>query len=134
VSPSQAGTSERNLFGINHYARNCSYDVTSFIEKDVDLLDATFVSLLRHSSNLFVSKIVSGPLLATKNHSKGESITVQAQVCSHPLCQLTLILSPDGSLSLGDDEQPQLDPTKIYSVMTQLNYTLSELFTLLDRT
>ena len=134
TSPSQAGASERNLFGINHYAGNCSYDVTSFIEKDADLLDATFVSLLRHSSDSFVSKLVSGPSLATENHSKDESITVQAQVCSRPLRQPTPILSPDGSLSLGDDEQPQLDPTKIYSVTTQLNYTLSELYTLLDRT
>jgi len=134
ASPSQAGMSERNLFGINHYARNCSYDVTSFIEKDMDLLDATFVLLLCHSSNLFISKMVLGPSLAMKNHLKGESITVQAQVCLRPLRQLTLILSPDGSLLLGNDEQPQLDPTKIYSVTTQLNYMLLELFTLLDRT
>jgi len=56
ASPSQAGTSERNLFGINHYAGNCSYDVMSFIEKDADLLDATFVSLLCHSSDVCLSE------------------------------------------------------------------------------
>jgi len=47
ASPSQAGTSKWNLFSINHCTRNCSYDVTSFIEKDTNLvLDATFVLLL----------------------------------------------------------------------------------------
>ena len=134
ASPSQAGASERNLFGINHYAGNCSYDVTSFIEKDADLLDAAFVSLLRHSSDSFISRLVSGPSLAAEKHSKDESITVQAQVCSRPLRDPTPILSPDGSLPSGDDDHPQLDPAKIYSITTQLNYTLSELFTWLDRT
>ncbi|KAI6101709.1 glycosyltransferase family 2 protein [Pisolithus croceorrhizus] len=135
ASPSQAGASERNLFGVNHYWGSCSYDVTHFIEKDADVLDVAFVTLLRSSSDPFVAKLVSGPSLATEQHSKDESIAVQAQVSSRPLRQPSCITSPDGSVSpaTGDD-QSQLDPTKIYSVSTQLNFTLSELFAPLDRT
>jgi len=100
ASPSQAGTSKWNLFSINHCTRNCSYDVTSCIEKDIDLLDATFVSLLHHLSNSFVAKLVSGLSLATvENHLKDESIAVQAQVGLCSLYQPTPILSPDSSLS-----------------------------------
>ena len=84
--------------------------MTRFIEKDTDLLvvDATFVSLLHHLSNSFVDKLVSGLSLAMENHSKDESITVQAQVGLHSLRQPTPILSPDSLLSwsVGDNEQP----------------------------
>ncbi|KAG6332690.1 hypothetical protein ID866_6397 [Astraeus odoratus] len=131
---SQPGASERHLFGINHYAGNCSYDVSSFVEKDADLLDAAFVSLLRNSSDPFVAKLVSGPSLSTEKHSKDEAITVQAQVSSRPLRQPTPIILPDGSAPHVNDEQPQLDPAKIYPVSTQLNFTMSELFASLDRT
>lgn len=135
ASPSQAGTSERNLFGVNHYWGTCSYDVTHFIEKDADVLDVALVTLLRSSSDPFVAKLVSGPSLATEQHSKDESIAVQAQVSSRPLRQPTHITSPDASvLPATSDDQPQLDPTKIYSVFTQVNFTLSELFAPLDRT
>ncbi|KAH7887285.1 glycosyltransferase family 2 protein [Phlebopus sp. FC_14] len=133
-SPSQGGASERNLFGINHYAGNCSYDISSFIEKDSDILDSAFVSLLRNSSDSFVSKLVSGPSLAAEKHSKDEGITVQAQVLSRPLRQPTPIASPDGSVATTSEEHPHLDPTKIYPVSTQLNHTLSEVLTSLDRT
>ncbi|KAI6042199.1 glycosyltransferase family 2 protein [Pisolithus marmoratus] len=123
-----------HTFGINHYCGSCSYDVTHFVEKDADLLDAALVTLLRSSSDSFVTKLVSGPSLATEQHSKDESIAVQAQVSSRPPRQPTPITSLDGSVSpsTGDD-QPQLDPTKIYSASTQLNFTLSELFAPLDR-
>ena len=67
---------KRNLFGINHYAGSASYDVTQFIEKDSDLLDSAFVSLLRNSSDGFVSKLLSGPSLAAERHSKDDQIIV----------------------------------------------------------
>ena len=76
---------ECNLFGINHYAGSASYDVTHFVEKDSNLLDSAFVSLLRNSSDGYVSKLLSGPSLAAERHSKDDQIIVQAQVSSRPL-------------------------------------------------
>jgi chitin synthase len=125
---------DRNLFGINHYSGSATYDISKFIEKDSDLLDSAFVSLLRSSMDPFVSKLMSGPSLAAEKHSKDESIIVQAQVSSRPLRQPTPILTPDGSLPSTNDEHPRLDPGKTYPVTTQLNFTLSEVFSSLDRT
>ncbi|KAG8219096.1 glycosyltransferase family 2 protein [Butyriboletus roseoflavus] len=134
ASPSQGGESDRNLFGINHYAGSCSYDISSFIEKDSDILDSAFVSLLRNSSDAFVAKLLSGPSLAVEKHSKDETSIVQAQVSSRPLRQPTRIASPDGSAPLPNEEHPPLDLAKIYTVSTQLNYALSEIFASFDRT
>ena len=134
ASPSQGGEHDRRLFGINHYAGSCSYDISSFIEKDSDILDSAFVSLLRNSSDAFVAKLVSGPSLAVEKHSKDENSIVQAQVSSRPLRQLTRIASQDGSAPMPNEEHPPLDPTKIYTVSTQLNHALSEIFASFDRT
>lgn len=134
ASPGQGGENDRYLFGINHYAGNCSYDVSSFIEKDSDILDSAFVSMLRNSSDPFVAKLVCGPSLAAEKHSKDETCVVQAQVSSRPLRQPTRIASPDGSAPLPNEEHPPLDQTKIYPVSTQLNHTLSEIFASFDRT
>ena len=128
-TPSLGGVSEKSTFGINHYAGPCSYDVTQFIEKDSDLLDAGFVTLLRNSTESFVSKLVSGPSLATETHHQDPTIVVQAQVSSKPLRHPTAIVS--GSPS--QNEPNQLDPDKTYPITTQLNHTLSELFFALDR-
>ena len=97
AGPSQIGTSERNLFGINHYAGSWSYDITNFIEKDSDLLDPAFVTLLCNSSDGFMSKLVSGPSLAAERHSKDEGIIVQAQVSLRLLRSPTPITTSDGS-------------------------------------
>jgi chitin synthase len=121
----------RTSFGINHYAGPCTYDTTNFVEKDADLIDPAFVTLLRSSSDPFVAKLFSGPSLAAERHSKDENTIVQAQVSSRPLRGPTPIPYPDGSLP---EEHPRLDPTKIYPVTTQLNYTLSEMISCLDRT
>ena len=129
ASPSQGGENDRSLFGINHYAGSCSYDISSFIEKDSDILDSAFVSLLRNSSDAFMAKLVSGPSLAVEKHSKDGTSIVQAQVSSRPLRQPTRIASP-----LPNEEHPPLDPAKIHTVSTQLNYTLSEIFASFDRT
>ena len=124
---------ECNLFGINHYAGSASYDVTQFVEKDSDLLDSAFVSLLRNSSDGFVSKLLSGPSLAAERHSKDDQIIVQAQVLSRPLRNPSPVLSPNNTLPALQDEHPCPDPGKTYPVTTQLNFTLIEIFTSLER-
>lgn len=133
ASPTMAGASDKNLFGINHYAGSSTYDVTDFIEKDSDLLDSAFVSLLRNSTDGFVAKLLSGPSLAAEKHNMDENIIVQAQVSSRPLRQVTPVMSPDNTLPPASDEHPRLDPDKTYPVTAQLNYTLSEIFSNLDR-
>ncbi|TFK33275.1 glycosyltransferase family 2 protein [Crucibulum laeve] len=133
ASPGVSGAQDRHLFGINHYAGPCSYDISGFVEKDTDLLDAAFVSLLRNSTDTFVSKLFSGPSLATERHSKDEHIIVQAQVSSRPFRPITPILSPSNTLPAAADEHPVLDPSKTIPVTAQLNFTLSEIFSSLER-
>lgn len=127
-------TPEHMMFGINHYSGPCTYDVHSFVERDSDILDSAFVTLLRNSTDSFVSKLMSGPSLAAERHSKDESIIVQSQVSSRPLRQPTPIVASDGSVPSAADEHARLDPTKVYPVTTQLNYVLSEIMYNLDRT
>ncbi|KAG2365414.1 glycosyltransferase family 2 protein [Suillus spraguei] len=110
-------TGERKSFRINHYAGPCSYDISNFVEKDADLLDPAFVTLLRSSNDVFVTKLVSGPSLSTEKHQSDEETIVQAQVSSRPLRLLT-------PLGENADEIPRLNPSKIYPVTTQLNQTL----------
>ncbi|KDQ63949.1 glycosyltransferase family 2 protein [Jaapia argillacea MUCL 33604] len=134
ASPDAGSPADKNQFGINHYAGNVSYDVSHFIEKDTDILDSAFVTLLRGSTDAFVSKLLSGPSLAAERHSKDEQMIVQAQVSSRPLRQPTPILAVDGSLPPPGEEHGRLDPGKTYPVTTQLNHNLSEMLTSLDRT
>ena len=75
-SPSMVGNADRTLFGVNHYAGSCTYDVRGFVEKDADLLDSSFVTLLWLSSDLFVAKLFSGPSLVTESHHQNPSIVV----------------------------------------------------------
>ncbi|KAF5363873.1 hypothetical protein D9756_000062 [Leucocoprinus leucothites] len=131
ASPSIGGAQDRFLFGINHYAGSSTYDITGFVEKDSDLLDSAYVTLLRGSSDAFVSKLLSGPSLAAERHSKDENIIVQAQVSSRPLRQPTTIVTDTSASPI--DDHPRLDPTKTYPITSQLNFTLSEIFSSLDR-
>ena len=130
-NPSVAGSTGRNLFGINHYAGSCSYDATGFVEKDTDILDSALVTLLRNSSDSFISKLFAGPSLAAEKHSKDESMIVQAQVSSKPLRHPTPIIS--FSRTEAGEEHPHLDPSKVYPITTQLNFTLSEVIANLER-
>lgn len=127
VNPTPTIASEGNLFGINHYAGSCSYDISHFVERDADLLDAGFVSLLRGSTDPFVRKLFGGPSLSVEAHHQDKNSVVQAQVSSRPLRYPTL------AVQQAEDMVP-LDPTKIYPVTTQVNYIMSELLTTLDRT
>ncbi|EIW76465.1 glycosyltransferase family 2 protein [Coniophora puteana RWD-64-598 SS2] len=119
-----AAMSDRHTFAINHYAGQVAYDVRQFIEKDADLVDAAFVTLLRASQDAFVSKLVSGPSLAAERHSKDEGIIVQAQVSSRPLRAPSSLAQ--ATAGLAEAEHPRLDPAKIYGVSTQVNHALSE--------
>ncbi|EJU06309.1 hypothetical protein DACRYDRAFT_19523 [Dacryopinax primogenitus] len=126
--------SDRMLFGINHYSGMCTYDVSSFVERERDLVDSSIVMLLRRSNNPFVAKLVCGPSLATEVHPTDADIVVQAQVSSRPLRAPTSILDASGNLPEEPDPKNVLDPQKPCPVTTQLNYTLSELLQSLDRT
>lgn len=118
---------ERRSFGINHYAGSCSYDISSFVEKDADLLDPSFVTLLRGSSDSLVAKLMSGPSLSAEKHQSDEDTIVQAQVSSRPLRSVT-------PLSGTQPENPRLNPSKIYPVTTQLNQAVSDILSNLENT
>ncbi|KAF9241811.1 glycosyltransferase family 2 protein [Melanogaster broomeanus] len=76
VSPT---TPEGQSFAINHYAGSCSYDISNFVEKNADLLDPSFVTLLRGSADSLVTKLMSGPSLSTEKHQSDDQTIVQAQ-------------------------------------------------------
>ena len=132
ASPSVSGPNDRNLFGINHYSGPCSYDVTGFVEKDASLIDPAFITLLRHSADPFISKLMSGVGMALEKHPKDETIVVQAQVFSRPIRQPTPITFSNGATP--SDTHAELDPSKVYTVTTQINYTLSQIFATMDHT
>lgn len=117
---------ERRSFTINHYAGSCSYDISGFVEKDADLLDPSFVTLMRASSDSLVAKLMSGPSLSTEKHQSDEDTIVQAQVSSRPLRSATPLSSAE--------ENSRLNPSKIYPVTTQLHQTLSNLLSNLENT
>ena len=114
------------LFTINHYAGNCTYDMSGFVERDADLLDAAFVSLLRSSSDPFISKLVSGPSLSVETHYNDPNIIVQAQVSSRPLRRPTTVS--------GAAIESPLDAQMIYPATTQINSTIVELLQSIERT
>ncbi|KIO21052.1 hypothetical protein M407DRAFT_29316 [Tulasnella calospora MUT 4182] len=123
-------STSRTLFAINHYSGPCTYDVRGFVEKDVDLLDSAFVQLLRRSTDGFVSRLVSGPSMATEVHPKDATTVVQAQVSSRILREPTSI---PNALPEPEDA-PMLDHSKIYPVTTQVNFDNTRLLRHLDGT
>lgn len=129
VTSPGAGTGpavERTLFGINHYTGSVSYDVRNFIEKDSDVLDSSFVLLLRGSTDPFVQKLFSGPSLAAEVHPQDDSTIVQAQVSVTPFRHPTSLSSDSPPF------EPILEPGDIHPITTQLNATLSGLFPALE--
>lgn len=123
---------ERKLFGINHYAGQCSYDADGFVEKSRDLVDSQLVTLLRNSTDSFIAKLVSGPSIATEGHPLDEDSIVEAQVSSAPLRQPSHILASISAV----DKTPErtLDLSVPHPVTEQLNVTLASVFTSIDRT
>lgn len=119
------GVGERShAFAINHYAGTCAYDVTHFIERNTDVIDAQLINLLRTSRDPFVAKLVSGPSIAAQGHPLDEHTIVQAQVSVMPLRQPS---------SQADDAAPTLDSGLSHPVTTQINATLSDLLESLDK-
>ncbi|KAF9266073.1 glycosyltransferase family 2 protein [Marasmius fiardii PR-910] len=146
ASPAQGGATDRGLFGINHYAGTCIYEITDFVERDTDLVDAAFVTLLRGSSEPFIAKLFSGPGVAAERHVMDENIVVQAQVMSRPMRTATPISNESAvvresvnfgrastDLSGTADEKPELDRGKAYPLSTQVSFTLSELLANIHR-
>ncbi|KAL0070282.1 hypothetical protein AAF712_002774 [Marasmius tenuissimus] len=145
ASPSQGGAADRGLFGINHYAGTCVYDVRDFVERDTDLVDAAFVTLLRGSTEAFVAKLFSGPGVAAERHVMDENIVVQAQVMSRPMRAATSVSdhtavvrdSLDAGRTSADlehvEEKPELGRGKTYPVSTQVTFTLSDLLSNVHR-
>ncbi|KAG8974059.1 hypothetical protein FRB90_009848, partial [Tulasnella sp. 427] len=123
-------SSSRTLFAINHYSGPCTYDVNGFVDKDVDLLDSAFVQVLRRSTDGFVSRLVSGPSMATEVHPKDAVTVVQAQVSSRALREPT----PIANSPTQPEDLPVLDPSKIYPVTTQVNFDTTRLLRHLDNT
>ncbi|KAF5334215.1 hypothetical protein D9611_014324 [Ephemerocybe angulata] len=78
-------------FTVTHFGGPVTYTTENFVEKDADLMDASFVSLLRSSRDSFTAKLVSGPGLAAERHGRDEGIIAQAQVSSRPLRQPSIV-------------------------------------------
>jgi chitin synthase len=100
-----------------------------FVKKDYRLLYTSFVSLLRQSSDLWISKLVSGLGMAIERHHKDESILVHSQLSSilfvilHHLLRLMGPSRRRMSMPSSIQEKPSCDPAQ---------YTLSQIFANLD--
>ncbi|TFK24681.1 chitin synthase [Coprinopsis marcescibilis] len=80
-----SGMPPTTMFAVTHYASQVSYDASEFVERDADLLDAAWLSVLRGSEDGFVGRLMGGPSLSAERHAKDESIVVVGQVSSRPL-------------------------------------------------
>ncbi|GAA5973732.1 hypothetical protein JCM11641_005107 [Rhodosporidiobolus odoratus] len=137
------GPGARTAFGINHFAGQVTYDAFHFVDTDADALDAEFVALLRNSADSFVAKLFSGPSLAAEVHPLDDNTIVAAQVSSMPLRRPSPVKVASSSVVLEDEQRedgedytaPLLDTLAIHPVSTQVNATLSHLFSsIADRT
>ncbi|SGY39183.1 BQ5605_C003g02165 [Microbotryum silenes-dioicae] len=132
---SPSGPSAKSAFGIVHFGGIVTYSATGFAERDLDLLDPEFVSILRTSSDGFIGKLFSGPNLAAEFHPLDENIIVAAQVSSAPMRQPSPIRpSPAFAPETSDLLAPLLDPVEIRPISSQINATLSQLLALIERT
>lgn len=125
---------EQHLFGINHYSGQCSYDARDFVDSNADVLDKQLVDLLRSSSDSFVSKLVSGPGLATEGHPLDGDITVEAQVSVSALRTPTAIVNSLGETQHKSVKAWPIDTSIPQPVSSQLNATLSTMLDTVDQT
>lgn len=129
------GPNRGSAFGISHFGGVVAYDASGFIERDLDALDPEFVALFRSSDDGFISKLFSGPSLATETHPLDSNIIVSAQVSNQPLRRPSPIkISPSTADSNVDFTLPLLNPLELHPLTSQLNATLSQLLNLIDRT
>lgn len=130
-----SGPGAKSAFGIQHFAGTVAYDTRGMIEHNLDLLDAEFVALFRASEDGFISKLFSGPSLATEVHPLDEITIVSAQVSNQPLRRPSPVVeSSSVQPSETDFTSPLIDPLEIHPLSTQLNATLSLLLNLMERT
>ncbi|KAJ9124372.1 hypothetical protein QFC22_001172 [Naganishia vaughanmartiniae] len=123
ANPTTSNATRQHSFAINHYAGPCAYDVTHFIERNTDVIDAQLINLLRSSQDSFVAKLVSGPSIAAQGHPMDEHTIVQAQVSIMPLRQPS---------AHAEHIEPTLNPGLSHPVTMQINATLSDLLESLD--
>jgi chitin synthase len=130
-----AGPGGRHAFGIQHWAGTVAYDVTNFVESDLDAVDPEFVALLRGSDDGFVAKLFSGPSMAAETHPLDDRTIVAAQVSSMPLRRPSSVV-PLSSFPPTDVDYtlPFIDPLAIHPRSSQLNATIAGLLNLLERT
>ncbi|KAH6913011.1 hypothetical protein BKA70DRAFT_1531748 [Coprinopsis sp. MPI-PUGE-AT-0042] len=153
-----SGSRIKTTFFINHFSspHPTTYSIANFVEKDADLLDVSFLTLLRGSRDGFVSRLVSGPGVATERRARDDNLVVQSQVLGRGLRDVTPILSGEtyariaeakgktssaassgplgGSLTIAEDELTKvyegrpgrMDPSKTYSLLAQVNQSVSE--------
>ncbi|KAF6750973.1 glycosyltransferase family 2 protein [Ephemerocybe angulata] len=140
-------------FTVTHFGGPVTYTTENFVEKDADLMDASFVSLLRSSRDSFTAKLVSGPGLAAERHGRDEGIIAQAQVSSRPLRQPSIVwdealkkrfpnadereLEERARAIVGELEErgvihQRMDPQRIYGVLAQVGWTVSEILSVIS--
>ncbi|KAL7420389.1 hypothetical protein Q5752_005359 [Cryptotrichosporon argae] len=121
---STSSSSAKRNFSITHYAGQCAYDPSDFVDAENDVLDKTLLDLLRTSSETFVAKLVSGPGVATEGHPLDDDIVVQAQVSVAPL---------RNPIRLGADEDEQvswpIDTSIPQPVTHQIDAVMSTILT-----
>ncbi|WOO78655.1 Chitin synthase 6 [Vanrija pseudolonga] len=125
---------EGRMFGINHYCGPVAYDATDFIDHNADVFDKQLVGLLRSSTDSFVTKLVSGPALATEGHPLDDNIVVEAQVSVSPLRTPTPIAHPIEDLAPQASVAWPIDDSVPQPVSAQINATLATLFDTIDLT
>ncbi|KAI7937950.1 hypothetical protein MJO28_014870 [Puccinia striiformis f. sp. tritici] len=67
-------STSQSVFGIKHWLGPVSYEASGIIQADLGLVDVEFDTLLRNSSDSFVSRLLSGPLLALDRHPLDPSV------------------------------------------------------------
>ena len=111
---------------------SCPHRSHGFVECDADLLDSALISLLRLSTNSFVSKLVSGPNLVAEMHHNDPNMVVQAQVSFCLLHQVTPVVSPPGGIRASLESS--LDPQMVYPIIVQTHSLMAIYLHALDQT
>ncbi|KAL1917027.1 uncharacterized protein VTP21DRAFT_5225 [Calcarisporiella thermophila] len=89
-SPSTLPAPAARTFGIRHFNGTVTYDPAGFLERNMDALDADFVSLFRGdaerppSGNSFVVDLFRGKAITTQAHPRSGTSIVRAQQSSLP--------------------------------------------------
>ncbi|CAH7686592.1 chitin synthase-domain-containing protein [Phakopsora pachyrhizi] len=133
-------STSQSVFGIQHWSGPVSYDISGFVEADLGLIDVEFVTILRNSSDNFVSRLLSGPSLALDRHPLDPSVIVGAQVSSAPLRRPSPVVPTYPHLSSAtnptaefDSTVSLIDTTVIQPTCSQLNATFSQILSHLNQ-